>query len=123
MTVTQGSNSETINTFVSSPAVGGLVEEQEYYVIPGSLNTGIADQNNYLSLANTLTDAQTGIRVSITGAGYGAVHYLTKTNTIVADGSVTSFVKGFDGVKTVFPITAADGQTYAPPAEGHVLVS
>ena len=97
-------------------------EEQEYYVIPGSLNTGIADQNNYLSLANTLTDAQTGIRVSITGTGYGAVHYLTKTNTIVADGSVTSFVKGFDGVKTVFPITAADGQTYAPPAEGHVLV-
>ena len=122
LTVTQGSNSETINTFVSSPAVGGLVEEQEYYVIPGSLNTGIADQNNYLSLANTLTDAQTGIRVSITGTGYGAVHYLTKTNTIVADGSVTSFVKGFDGVKTVFPITAADGQTYAPPAEGHVLV-
>lgn len=122
LTVTQGSNSETINSFVASPAVGGLVEEQEYYVIPGSLNTGIADQNNYLSLATTLTNAQTGVRVSITGTGYGAVHYLTKTNTIVADGRVTSFVKGFDGIKTVFPITAADGQTYAPPAEGHVMV-
>ena len=121
LTVTQGTNSETVNSFVSSPAVGGLAEEQEYFVIPGSLNTGIADQNNYLSLANTLTEAQTGIRVSITGTGYGAVHYLTKTNTIVADGVVTDFVKGFDGAKTVFPITAADGQTYAPPAEGHLL--
>jgi len=122
LTVTQGVNSETINQFITSPAIGGLVEEQEYYVIPGSLNTGIADQNNYLSLATTLSNAQTGVRINITGTGYGSVHYLTKTNTIVADGQVTSFVKGFDGVKTEFPITAADGQTYAPPAEGHVLV-
>ncbi|AFK66261.1 structural protein [Synechococcus phage S-CBM2] len=123
LTVTQGATSETVNQFIDSPAIGGLVEEQEYYVIPGTLNPQLASvSGDYLSLATTLQNAQTGQRVNITRVGYGTVHYLTKRNTIVADGVITNFVKGFDGEKTIFPITAGDGNTYAPPAEGHLLV-